>query len=42
MTPVVAPANGSIPVAISYKTTPQEKMSDRASSSSPRTCSGDM
>ena len=34
--------NGGCPVTISYSTTPSEKMSVRASSGSPRTCSGDM
>ncbi len=38
----VAPVNGSVPVAISYSTMPNEKTSARASSSSPRACSGDM
>ena len=41
-TPVVSPRKGSLPVAISYKTTPNENKSVRASSGFPRTCSGDM
>ena len=42
LTADVAPANGCLPVAISYRTTPSEKRSVRASVSSPRACSGDM
>ena len=38
----VSPRNGSVPVAISYSTTPKENRSVRASSSLPRACSGDM
>ena len=34
--------NAVCPVTISYSTAPKEKMSVRASSSSPRACSGDM
>jgi hypothetical protein len=41
-TAVVAPVNGGRPVAISYSTTPKENRSLRASSRSPRACSGDM
>ena len=41
-TPVVAPEKAWRPVAISYSTTPRLKRSVRASSASPRTCSGDM
>ncbi len=36
------PSKGRRPVAISYSTTPSEKRSVRASSASPRACSGDM
>ena len=39
---VVAAAKAARPVAISYSTRPSENESERASSSSPRTCSGDM
>ncbi len=39
---LVSPVNGAWPVVISYTTTPMLKMSDRASSSRPRACSGDM
>src|SRR5262249_27320824 len=42
ITPEVAPRNGGMPGAISYKTTPKENRSVRASSSFPLTCSGDM
>ena len=42
ITPDVLPRNGSVPVHISYKTAPNENRSERASSSFPRTCSGDM
>jgi hypothetical protein len=35
-------ANGCRPVTISYRTTPNEKMSERWSTSWPLTCSGDM
>ena len=35
-------ANGCTPVDISYSTMPYKNRSERASSSSPRTCSGDM
>ena len=38
----VSPRNGSVPVAISYKTAPKENRSVRASSSLPLACSGDM
>jgi hypothetical protein len=38
----VVPVKACCPVAISYRTTPKEKMSVRASSASPRACSGDM
>ena len=38
----VSPRNGSVPVHISYSTAPNENRSVRASSSFPRTCSGDM
>ena len=41
-TPVVAPENACRPVAISYSTAPKLNRSVRASSPSPRTCSGDM
>ena len=41
-TAVVVPVNGCCPVAISYKTTPSENTSPRASSASPRACSGDI
>jgi len=42
MTPEAAPEKACRPVAISYNTNPKEKRSVRASSSSQRTCSGDM
>src|SRR5215469_10136269 len=42
MTPRLSPRNGKRPVAISYRTTPNENRSVRPSSSLPRTCSGDM
>src|SRR5437667_10705694 len=42
ITPEVSPRNGNAPVDISYKTTPKENKSVRASSSLPRTCSGDI
>ena len=35
-------ANGWRPLSISYSTTPKEKMSERASMSSPFACSGDI
>ena len=38
----VVPANGLLPVDISYSTAPREKMPVRPSNSSPRACSGDM
>ena len=38
----VLPLKGNVPVVISYNTTPKENRSVRASSSSPRACSGDM
>src|SRR2546422_6967388 len=38
----VLPSNGGLPVAISYRTTPKEKMSVRVSSSCPSACSGDI
>lgn len=38
----VAPANARWPVAISYSTSPNENRSDRTSSGSPRSCSGDI
>jgi hypothetical protein len=42
ITPEVSPRNGKVPVAISYRTEPNENRSVRASNSLPRTCSGDM
>ena len=39
---VPSSANGSRPVAISYNTTPRLHTSLRASTSRPRSCSGDM
>src|ERR1017187_3155532 len=39
---VVAPVNAALPVAMSYSTAPKLNRSERASSSSPRACSGDM
>ena len=42
ITAEVSPRKGRTPVAISYSTTPNENKSVRASSSPPRTCSGDM
>jgi len=42
ITPELSPRKGNIPVAISYKTTPNENTSVRASKSLARTCSGDM
>ena len=42
ITAEVSPRNGNVPVAISYSTIPKENRSVRASSSLPRTCSGDM
>ena len=42
ITAVVAPRNGTAPVAISYSTAPKLKRSLRTSSSSPRACSGDI
>jgi hypothetical protein len=36
------PSNARFPVSISYNTAPSEKISERASSSLPSTCSGDM
>src|SRR5215467_15501899 len=38
----VEPEKGTVPVDISYSTTPSEKRSERRSSTSPRACSGDM
>ena len=38
----VSPANGRAPVAISYRTTPNENKSVRESNSLPSACSGDM
>jgi hypothetical protein len=38
----VFPGKGSLPVVISYSTTPKEKRSERPSISSPLDCSGDM
>ena len=38
----LVPGKGSVPVAISYSTTPNEKRSVRPSMSPPRACSGDM
>ncbi len=38
----VLPLKGKLPVVISYNTTPKENRSVRASSASPRACSGDM
>jgi hypothetical protein len=40
--PAVWPGKAGRPVSISYSVAPNEKRSDRWSSSSPRTCSGDM
>src|SRR5258708_34175385 len=37
-----APSKGKRPATISYSTTPRLKMSVRASTESPRACSGDM
>ena len=37
-----SPRNGSVPVAISYSTTPSENRSVRRSSGLPSACSGDM
>ncbi len=37
-----SPTNGRTPAAISYNTTPSEKMSDRTSTGRPCACSGDM
>jgi hypothetical protein len=42
ITPELSPWNGSVPVAISYKTVPNENRSLRASNSFALTCSGDM
>jgi hypothetical protein len=42
ITPELSPRNGNVPVAISYKTAPNENKSVRESSSLARTCSGDM
>src|ERR1700722_911310 len=42
ITAEVLPANAGWPVAISYNTAPKLKRSVRASSSSPRACSGDI
>lgn len=39
---VVSPRKGSMPVATSYSTAPNEKRSVRPSSSLPSACSGDM
>jgi hypothetical protein len=39
---VVLPLKGTVPVAISFSTTPNEKISVRASKTIPRACSGDM
>ena len=39
---VVARAKGNLPVSISWRMTPSEKMSERASAGAPVTCSGDM
>ena len=38
----VSPRKGSVPVAISYSTTPSENRSVRRSSVLPSACSGDM
>ena len=38
----VSPAKGRLPVAISYSTIPNEKMSERESTGLPSACSGDM
>jgi hypothetical protein len=35
-------ANGVLPTAISYSTTPSDQMSVRLSTTSPAACSGDM
>lgn len=40
--PVLSPRKGTAPVAISYKTTPKENKSVRASNSLPLTCSADI
>jgi hypothetical protein len=37
-----SPLKACFPVRISKRTAPREKMSERASAGSPRTCSGDM
>src|ERR1700678_4619525 len=42
ITPAVSPRYGRTPVDISYSTAPNENKSVRASTSSPRTCSGDI
>ena len=39
---LVSPVNGRWPVAISYRITPSEKRSERASIGLPSACSGDM
>ncbi len=39
---LVAPAKGRLPESSSYRTTPNEKMSLRASAGFPDACSGDM
>jgi len=38
----VSPVNSRAPVTSSYRSTPTEKTSERASSGRPRICSGDM
>ena len=42
ITAAVLPTKGLLPASIVNKTIPKEKMSVRASTSPPRTCSGDM
>ena len=37
-----SPSKGRLPASASYKTTPREKMSLRASTGRPSACSGDM
>ena len=42
MSETVSPANGCLPVSISYSTTPKAQMSARLSTTAPRACSGAM
>jgi len=42
ITPELSPRNGNVPVAISYRTAPNENKSVLPSNSFARTCSGDM